>query len=119
MAAYQQVSGSGPSTTAFGLEALEAAHLAIIEVAGLLRGSPPRGPAETEYVDTRTLALLDLATVLPRMTTDGAAASAGDVGGEQAREAGVAAVRELEALTGGGSVARLGVLRSLLTRPEP
>lgn len=116
VSAYHQVSGDSGSTTAFGLEALEAAHLAMIEVAGLLQGRPPEGWAETEYVETRTRALVDLAKVLPRMTIDGAAQAVGDA---EAREAGVAAVRELEALTGGSSVARIDVLRSLLRRADP
>lgn len=114
--AYHQVSGNGGSTTAFGLEALEAAHLAMIEVAGLLQGRRPEGSAETAYVETRTRALVDLAKVLPRMTTGNASQVAGDTEG---REAGVAAVRELEALTGGSSVARIDVLRSLLKRADP
>lgn len=116
--AYQQIS-SADRSTAFGLEALEVAHLAMIEVAGLLQGRDPSGPAEQEYVATRTRALADLASVVPRTFMDTARA-AGTGGDElQAREARVAAVRELEALTGGSSVARIDVLRSVLKRADP
>ncbi|MGB8650717.1 MAG: hypothetical protein WCD35_08655 [Mycobacteriales bacterium] len=119
VSAYHQVSRNGGSTTAFGLEALEVAHLAMIEVAGLLQGRQPAGSAETEYVETRTRALTGLAKVLPRRDTDGASEPAGDSEQLHAREAGVAAMRELEALTGGSSVARIDVLRSMLKRADP
>lgn len=85
----------------------------------MLQGRPPEGSAETEYVETRTRALTDLAKVLPRKVIDGASDLAGDAEERQARETGVAAVRELEALTGGSSVARIDVLRSLLKRADP
>ena len=60
VSAYRQISGANRSTTAFGFEALEVAHLAMIEVAGLLQGRLPSGAAEEEYVATRTRALTDL-----------------------------------------------------------
>lgn len=117
--AYQQISGADESTTTFGLEVLEVAHLAMIEVAGLLQGRLPVGAAEQEYVATRTRALTDLARAMPRMLTDSPPTAAADAAELEAREAGVAAIRELEALTGGGSVARIDVLRSVLKRTDP
>jgi hypothetical protein len=118
VSAYQQISAADLST-AFGLEALEVAHLAMIEVAGLLQGRLPSGAAEQEYVATRTRALTDLAKVMPRPLMDTSRAAATDSDELQARDAGVAAVRELEALTGGSSVARIDVLRSVLKRIDP
>lgn len=118
MRAYQQLSEPDQSATVFGLEALEAAHLAMIEVAGLLQGRPPAGAAEEEYVATRTRALNDLVKAMPPALSDRGSAA---VEGEdlEAREAAVAAVRELEALTGGSSVARIDVLRAVLKRADP
>lgn len=117
MRAYKQLWETGRSATVFGLEALEAAHLAMIEVAGLLQGRRPAGAAEEEYVAARTRALDDLVKAMPPALSDrGSEAVESDL---DARDAAVAAVRELEALTGGSSVARIDVLRAVLKRADP
>jgi hypothetical protein len=53
------------------------------------------------------------------MLTDSPREAVADAEELQAREAGVAAIRELEALTGGSSVARIDVLRAVLKRTDP
>ena len=118
VSAYQQISEADQSRTAFALEALEVAHLAMIEVAGLLQGRLPIAAAEQEYVATRTRALIDLADALPHELPAVPRAAAAATEELQAREAGVAAIRDLEALTG-GSLVRIDVLRSVLKQTDP
>ena len=55
---------------------------------------------------------------MPRIEAGSPGNAAVDAEELQAREAGVAAVRELEALTGGSSVARMDVLRSVWKRKD-
>jgi hypothetical protein len=87
-------------------DALEAAHLAVMEVARLLQGHRPSGPAEIEYVESRVRALTALEAAL---------AQAGRVD-DDASIAAVRAAEELDAVRGPGSLARLDAVRATLQR---
>lgn len=93
-------------------EALSAAHLALVEVAGLLHGRPPYGQAEEEYVARRAQAVADLAEDLEATQTAAAArALAQGPLEEEVRAAKVQALEEIEAWMGGSSLDRLARLR--------
>ena len=94
-----------------GPDAVEVAHLALVEVAGLLDGRPPQG-AELEYVAVRAAALAELRTALSAAAA--ARGQAQDHLDAHARDAGVAAVRELDEREGAGSVARIDAVRAML-----
>lgn len=96
-----------------GPDALEAAHLALVEVAGLLQGRPPSG-AEVEYVSARIDALETLQAAL---RASAAAREHGRAEHEaQVRDASVAAIRALEDAAGATSVDRIEALRIVLER---
>lgn len=93
-------------------EALSAAHLALLEVAGLLHGRPPYGQAEEEYVARRAQAVADLAEDLDAARTAAAAqALAQGPLEEEVRAAKVQALEELETWMGDSSLDRLARLR--------
>jgi len=116
-AAYRRVTGLCAEAGGLGGDALDAAHLAMVEVADVLQGRPPRGAAEQEYVLTRVRALEDLAQALSRPS----AAPLDQVEDAESaiRDAGVAAILRLEERTGASSVARIGALRKVLTGSGP
>jgi hypothetical protein len=99
-------------------EALEAAHLALTEVAGLLRGRPPEGPAEEEYVRARVAAILGLAR---RLEAAAPAADAEDDGDAPLlRDSAVRALEDFEERTGWSSLTRIELVRDQLDpHPEP
>lgn len=99
----------GPEPAA---EALTAAHLALLEVAGLLRGRPPYGQAEEEYVARRAEAVTALAADLDAARTAAAAqAIAQGPLEEEVRAAKVQALEEIETWMGDSSLDRLARLR--------
>jgi hypothetical protein len=101
--------------------ALDAAHLALVEVATLLAGAPPDGPAQDEYVARRTAALAALTRQLAeahlRWRADRAAEAAVEA---ERRGRWVAAVTqardELQAEDRYGSLAQLERLTARLSR---
>lgn len=113
-AIYQRVVELSAATDAVGADALEAAHLAMVEVADLVGGRPPRGAAEKEYVLTRVRALENLAQVLVQPSPS--IVDQNEDAGSAVRDAAVAAIRQLEERSGGGSVARIEAVRMLLGR---
>jgi len=80
-------------------EALEAAHLALLEVSSLLRGGVPRGRAEAEYVARRNGAVQSLATTVV----------------DQARDAAVDALDHFERRTGLSSLERMDDLERAMS----
>ena len=101
--------------------ALDAGHLALVEVATLLDGAPPDGPTQDEYVARRTEAIEALAGQLVaanRRWLDERVAEA--VAEESRRQRWVAAVtearEELQAEDRFGSLAQLDRLATRLTR---
>jgi hypothetical protein len=100
----------------FGADALDLAHHAALEVAGLLRGRPPQGPAEERYVAERADAISHLADRLERPVV--VAEPEPDVDEDVLRDAAVQAVRDLEERTGSGSLTRMEHLAKLLDQPE-
>lgn len=105
-------------------ESVAAAHQAVIEVASLLQGEPPRAPAEIDYVERRAMALGALVEALRR---DHAAwvDSRSDMIDEptEARQlrarAVVEARDELDAATGLGALAELEELAARTAREAP
>jgi hypothetical protein len=96
----------------FGADALESAHLALVEVAGLLRGRPPQSPGERRYVAERTDAIAGLADRLERPAIEEPAEPPVD---ENAlRDSAVQALRDLEERTGSGSPASMERMSRLL-----
>src|SRR5438270_376779 len=94
LAATDQVSGS---------EALEASWQALQEVAGLLKGRPPQGAAEPEYVARRASAVDGLA----RMLESSRPADGAGTGEESVRDAAVEAISGFEQRSGMSSVDRI------------
>jgi hypothetical protein len=101
--------------------ALDAAHLALVEVATLLDGAPPDGPAQDEYVARRTAAIAELTgrlTAAHRRWRDDKLA--GEAAEAERRQRWVAAVTqardELQAEDRYGSLAQLERLTTRLGR---
>lgn len=115
--AYRHLTSLCTGAGGLGEDALEAAHLAMVEVAGVLQGRPPRGAAEQEYVTTRAHALETLARVLPDRPV--AASDPAADAEAAARDAGISAVRALEERTGTSSLARIDMLRGMLAGDDP
>jgi hypothetical protein len=108
--AYRRLERSAGSE--LGSEALESAHLALVEVAGLLRGRPPQSPGELRYVAERTEAIAGLADRLERPAVEEPPEPPVD---ENAlRDSAVQALRDLEERTGSGSPASMERMRRLL-----
>jgi hypothetical protein len=100
---------------------LEAAHLAMVEVATLLDGGRPTGPAEIAYVERRRKALRDTAAELIRVARHGAVlGSTLDAQALAARtdraEALARARDELADQSGIGSIGELDAIRAQLRR---
>lgn len=101
--------------------ALDAAHLAVVEVATLLKGEPPEGAAQDEYVARRTAAIEALTRELlaahRRWLEERAATEAGEA---ERRRRWVAAVTEardeLQAEDRMGSLAQLERITTRLAR---
>jgi hypothetical protein len=101
--------------------AMDAAHLAVVEVASLLDGQPPDGPTQDEYIAKRTTALVALTSQLAeanrRWLAEQAAGAAAE---EERRQRWVASVTqardELQAEDRYGSLAQLQRLTTRLTR---
>lgn len=99
--------------TALGADALEAAHLALTEVADLLRGRAPGG-AEVAYVSARGDALQTLQNALDAERSGRTGAAVDE--DSQVRDATVTAICALEESTGGSSLDRMQALRTVLER---
>jgi len=101
--------------------ALDAAHLAVVEVATLLAGAPPDGPTQDGYVAKRTAAIAaltrQLAAARVRWLDDQAAGAAAEAERRQRWVAAVTQARdELQAEDRFGSLAQLDRLTTRLTR---
>jgi hypothetical protein len=101
--------------------ALDAAHLALVEVATLLDGAPPDGPAQDEYVAKRTVAIAELTSRLDeahrRWRDEQLAGEAAEAARRQRWVAAVTQARdELQAEDRYGSLAQLERLTTRLTR---
>ena len=116
--AYRQLSDAAALTrvVAVGEEAAHAAHQAMIEVATLLDGARPSGPAEEEYVSSRTRALEALGTALQCQHETAVAAEARDAAAVADAErrldqaARMGATEELDDRLGPASLDRLALL---------
>ena len=102
-------------------QAIEPAHAALVEVATLLDGSPPVGPAQVEYVEKRARAIASVADELERghrqwVETEGAAGRRTFRRREALATAVTEAREELEAGDRFGSLDRLGRLRREVAR---
>jgi hypothetical protein len=97
-------------------DVLEPAHLALLEVAGLLRGRPPESPAEREYVAERADAIARLAETTERPAAEEVVEPPIDE--DALRDSAVQALRELDERTGSGSLARMEQLGRLLDGDE-
>ncbi len=101
--------------------ALEAAHLAVVEVATLLDGAAPVAPAEIAYVAERTQAIRDTASQLVRLQrirSRSAAADEEETFEARARHAAALtqAREELSGAFGLGSIDQLQAVQDLLRR---
>ena len=104
-----------------GEQAIEPAHLALVEVATLLGGSPPVGAAQVEYVEKRTRAIQSITGQLERahrewVETRGAAGQRTLRRQEVWATAVTEAREEFEATDRYNSLDRLGHLGRELTR---
>jgi hypothetical protein len=111
--AYERiVAAAGRPRPGLAPDALEAAHLALTEVAGLLGGRPPDGPAEEEYLRARAIAVADL---VQRLETAAPEGDAGDGRDEPLlRESAVRALEDFERRTGWSSLTRIELVRDAL-----
>jgi hypothetical protein len=98
-------------------DALEAAHLALTEVAGLLRGMQPNGPAEEEYVRARAIAVEGLAQRLEASAHEGPDDPGSDE--PQLRDSAVRALEEFERRTGWSSLTRIEQIGDVLDSDSP
>jgi hypothetical protein len=116
--AYERVvAATRQPRVGFAQDALEAAHLALAEVAGLLRGRPPDGPAEEEYVQARASAVAGLAQRLEAAALEGGA----DGGGDEPllRDSAVRALEDFEQRTGWSSLTRIKLILDVLDTHSP
>jgi hypothetical protein len=119
--AYERIAAAAARPRA-GLapDALEAAHLALTEVAGLLCGRPPEGPAEEEYLRARAIAVADLARRLETAASDGDGGDGDDSADEPLlRESAVRALEDFERRTGWSSLTRIELVRDALDSDSP
>jgi hypothetical protein len=116
-AAYRHVTSLCEHAGGMGADAREAAHLAVVEVAGVLQGRPPQGAAEQEYALARVRALQELAHALS--ASPAAPVGRAEADESAARDAGLAAIVRMEERTGASSLARIDVLRRALTGSGP
>jgi hypothetical protein len=112
--AYRRVERSAADGLAG--DALESAHLALLEVAGLLRGRPPESPAEREYIAERAAAIARLADTLARPSA--AEVTEPPIDEDALRDSAVQALRDLDERTGSGSLTRMEHLNRLLDAGE-
>jgi len=114
--AYRTLVAATATGAGLDRDALEAGHLALVEVAGLLGGREPHGPAEQEYVAARAGALEQLTPMLGH-TSAATVCVRGDADHEPAvRDAAVDALRDFEERTGISSVAAIEALRAVLAK---
>jgi hypothetical protein len=111
---YRRVERS--ATDGLAGDALESAHLALLEVAGLLRGRPPESPAEREYVAERADAISRLADTLERPVAE--EVTEPPIDENSLRDSAVQALRDLDERTGSGSLIRMEHLNRLLDAGE-
>jgi hypothetical protein len=97
-------------------DVLDPAHLALLEVAGLLRGRPPESPAERQYVAERADAISRLAETLERPAVEEAIEPPIDE--DSLRDSAVQALRDLDERTGSGSLTRMEQMSRLLDEDE-
>jgi hypothetical protein len=115
---YRRVERS--AADGLGRDALESAHLAVLEVAGLLRGRRPESPAEREYVNERADAVARLAATLERPVVKEMVKEVAEevaeppVDENSVRDSAVQALRDLDERTGSGSLVRMEQLNRLL-----
>jgi hypothetical protein len=110
---------AGPHVDDDTTDGLDAAHLALVEVATLLGGAAPIVPAEVAYVDRRTRAIreltADIIATRRARTAEEAADDAFLIDARRARTTALAGARdELESSDALGSLSRLGSLRGRL-----
>ena len=122
VAAYTALLEAGglPGSVYLG-RAMEAAHLALVEAASLLGGTPPAGESQVQYVDKRTQAIETLTRgfhAAHRAWLDGQAAEAArEARRVRIRETAVTEAREeLQAADRFGSLEQLGRLTARLQR---
>lgn len=101
---------AGETAIGLGSDAVEAGHLALVEVAGLLDGRGPVG-SEVEYVAARRTAIAELRAAVRE--ADVAARAAEERVELASRDAGVAAI-EAHDETAGDSLTRMRALREVL-----
>lgn len=115
------VEAAGLQGSVYSDRALEAGHLAVVEVATLLAGAAPDGPAQDEYVVKRTRAIRSLDSQLraahARWRDDQAAGEAAQAERRRRLAAAVTEARdELQAEDRLGSLAQLERLTTRLSR---
>jgi hypothetical protein len=107
--AYMRIEQSARiGTDPLGSDALEASLQALQEVANLLRGRPPRGAAEVEYVARRATAVESLAR---SVGGDGTPSDADDDTVMRTRNATAEAITAFEERTGMSSLDRIESIR--------
>jgi hypothetical protein len=115
LAAYEAmlVAAARPAAAPLDESAIGAAHAALVEAASLLRGAPPAGLAEREYVRNRARAIGDLIDALERHDEEIAAAQAHEArtAKELERDARFQALTELDDRLGPDSIEQLAHLR--------
>ena len=115
---YERVVAARQPLVGLAQDALEAAHLALTEVAGLLHGRAPDGPAEEKYVRARAIAVADLAQRLEAAALHG---SGDEPSGDEPllRDSAVHALEDFEQRTGWSSLTRIELIRNTLDSDSP
>jgi hypothetical protein len=105
-----------PAAAPLDESAVAAAHTALLEAASLLRGAPPVGPAEREYVRRRAQAIDELVNLLRGRNAAVAAeeAQGADAAKELDRAARFEALTELDDRLGPDSIEQMAYLRSAI-----
>lgn len=118
LAAYDslQVAAAEAGLAPIDESATAAAHTALLEAASLLRGAPPVGPAEREYVRRRAQAIEELVGVLEsrRSLIATEEANAAEAAKELDRTARFEALTELDDRLGPDSIEQMAFLRQAI-----
>jgi hypothetical protein len=118
LAAYESLRAAAaePAVSPVDESAVVAAHDALLEAASLLRGAPPVGPAERDYVRRRSEAITELAQTMQRHSAAVAAEQAqeAEAAKELDRAARLEALTELDGRLGPDSVEQMASLRQAI-----